>query len=88
MLFDLTQALPVTATMLHSGGVMQVQLSGTFGGATVNLSVSQDELTPFALTDFAQTSDNVLLVDMMQNSKYFFSLLNASGTTNIQVSIL
>jgi hypothetical protein len=87
MIYNLTQAAPKSDNVLHRGGTVQVQVTGTFGGATLNLNVSQDALAEQALSDFALTEANTLLIDMLANSVYNFEVVDASGTTDLQVSV-
>ncbi|MBK2124815.1 hypothetical protein [Fangia hongkongensis] len=88
MKFTLTQANPESEIFSHSGGEIQVQSAGTYGGATINMSVAQDDLTFVVLDDFSMTKDDVLNVNIKANSKYKFSLTSATGSTNIEVSII
>lgn len=88
MIYELTQAAPKTSNVMHPGGALQVQVSGEFGGATVNLNISQDALPEQALSDFLLTEPNALLVDMLANCSYNFELTGATVATEIKVSVL
>jgi hypothetical protein len=88
MLYVLTPAEPKTANVTHTGGTIQVQVSGDFDGATVNLNVSQDLLPEQPLSDFAVTAENTLLVDIVDNAIYNFELATPGAGANISVSVL
>lgn len=85
---NLTQANTESETFLHNGGVVQVEASGVFNGATVKMETSQDELTFVVLSNFTMTGNDVLRVNMQPGTKYKFSIISAGGSTDIAVSII
>lgn len=89
MLYTLTEAAPQTELLQHDGGPIQVQVAGTFGSATVQLLVSQDQLPLMALSDFAITEASILQVNLLKSPvSYAFAVTGATGTTDLQVSVL
>ncbi len=74
----------------HFGGHVQIQVDGTFDGATVTLQVSQDNL-PFnsldeALANF--TTGDVVIFKMIKGARYRLDMAGAGGSTSVSASAI
>lgn len=92
--YTLTQANSVTFPVRHNGGLLQVQVSGEFGGATLrfyveNILPSPDLPETIELTDFALTEPDVLSTSRLSSgTQYYFLADGATGATDIKVTTL
>lgn len=88
MIFNLTQITSVSAQTVHTGGELQILATGTFDGATLSLFVMQEGLTATALTEYELMAPTVRSMSFKQNTTYYFQVANATGSTDIQISII
>lgn len=78
-----TAAGPFTAT---TDTQIQITVSGTFGKADVYLMFSQDSLRPAPQTVFRTAGTKV--VNIKSGTTWWFEVLEADATTNLDASYL
>lgn len=74
--------------IVNFGGSVQIQVSGTFDGASVTMQVSQDGL-PFINLDelpATYTAPDVVIFSLLQGAKYRLSVTNSGGSTDLSAS--
>lgn len=72
-----------------NGGVHQVQVVGTFGGASkITTRVSQDGLAPTPQVNGVVSEPSVFLIELKPGSVLDFELTGAVAGTNITISVV
>lgn len=74
----------------HFGGIVQIQVSGTFDGATATMQVSQDGLSFVSLTETnaIYTANDVVAFTMLKGAKYRLIVAGAGASTSLSASSL
>jgi len=76
--------------IVNFGGIVQIQVSGTFDGATATMQISQDGL-PFLTLDETPaifTAPDVVVFTLLKGLKYRLSVTNSGGSTDLSASAI
>ena len=76
--------------IIQFDGTIQVQVSGTFDGATVTMQISQDGLPFFSLTETEAIlmAPDVVLFTILKGARYRLDVTGGGASLNISASVL
>jgi len=70
------------------GGSVQIQVAGTFDGASVTMQISQDGLAFVNLDELpaTYTAPDVVIFTLLQGAVYRLSVINSGASTDVSAS--
>ena len=79
---------PVNTNARHNGGPILLAISGTFDGASIALSVDQDNLGFITLQNVTQTVPDVNRVVLASGTRFKLTISGVGASTDISASVI